>query len=290
MASSVLPNKYEVTRLPLLASPPCQGIIDELILVNETCPPGYQSGPQVMRELAFMYTRSGGGELTVNGKALRYSSGGIVVLGIGSTIQEVVDVPASWQVDYVLISGAWATFASELLMTQCGGALDLSPAPANLKSSMSALFESGLKQPHGWRWNIVSQCSQMLGAITAYGQIASGEASLVEQVDSYLAALPGQASSASEIARQLNLSPRQLEFRFRQATGEPLGQWLRRRRIEQATTLLNQGLSVSETATALGYANPFHFSRVFKKIVGISPSIYRQQSLTLLRSSKFEES
>jgi AraC-like DNA-binding protein len=34
-------------------------------------------------------------------------------------------------------------------------------------------------------------------------------------------------------------------------------------------------LSVKEVATALGYEDPFHFSRVFKSVVRVAPTEYR---------------
>jgi AraC-like DNA-binding protein len=47
-------------------------------------------------------------------------------------------------------------------------------------------------------------------------------------------------------------------------------------RIEKAKELLAyKDQSVSEIAYRLGYASAAHFSRQFKKIVGVSPSVYK---------------
>ena len=46
-------------------------------------------------------------------------------------------------------------------------------------------------------------------------------------------------------------------------------------RIKHAIQLLEQNkLSVSELAEKCGYSDPLYFSRVFKKITGVSPSKY----------------
>lgn len=51
-------------------------------------------------------------------------------------------------------------------------------------------------------------------------------------------------------------------------------------RMEKARTLLRSGyFSVSDTATAVGFTNIYHFSRSFKQSTGISPSQYMEQSL-----------
>ena len=50
-------------------------------------------------------------------------------------------------------------------------------------------------------------------------------------------------------------------------------------RIEQAVRLLNeQQLSVSEVAYNLGFADTHHFSRTFKRVMGLSPGKYRSGS------------
>jgi len=51
-----------------------------------------------------------------------------------------------------------------------------------------------------------------------------------------------------------------------------------RLRVEQAKNLLlNPHLRVSEIAYEIGFQSLTHFNRVFKKIVGQSPSEYRRQ-------------
>lgn len=49
-------------------------------------------------------------------------------------------------------------------------------------------------------------------------------------------------------------------------------------RIEQAKHLLSSAMSVEEIAHTVGYGDPLYFSRVFRKVTGVSPSIYRKGS------------
>lgn len=61
-------------------------------------------------------------------------------------------------------------------------------------------------------------------------------------------------------------------YRFRVSPKE----YIIRKRIEYAKNLLSCGeFEVSEVATVCGYAEPCHFSREFKKRVGVSPKEYR---------------
>ena len=51
-------------------------------------------------------------------------------------------------------------------------------------------------------------------------------------------------------------------------------------RINSATALLiNTDLQVSEIATRCGFEDAYYFSRIFKKIVGVSPRKYRRKAL-----------
>jgi YesN/AraC family two-component response regulator len=52
--------------------------------------------------------------------------------------------------------------------------------------------------------------------------------------------------------------------------------WLEERRVELASELLlNSNLNVTRVSERVGYANPFYFSRVFKKHRTVSPQRYR---------------
>jgi AraC-like DNA-binding protein len=50
-------------------------------------------------------------------------------------------------------------------------------------------------------------------------------------------------------------------------------------RIATACALFNRHrVSVSEAAYSVGFSDPLYFSRMFKKLRGVSPSAFRQQS------------
>lgn len=55
-------------------------------------------------------------------------------------------------------------------------------------------------------------------------------------------------------------------------------QWIRNRRLDRAKELLaNSSLSVTDVCFSTGFENVGHFSRVFKKRFGISPSMVRDR-------------
>jgi len=77
------------------------------------------------------------------------------------------------------------------------------------------------------------------------------------------------------MARAALMSPAHFSRRFRAAYGETPYAYLMTRRIERATALLRQGLTVTETCMAVGCTSLGSFSSRFTEIVGMTPSEYR---------------
>jgi len=63
---------------------------------------------------------------------------------------------------------------------------------------------------------------------------------------------------------------------FRKVTGTTFTEFVSRTRVERAKSLLlNPNLRVSEIAYEVGFQSLTHFNRVFKKVIGESPTEYR---------------
>ncbi len=81
-----------------------------------------------------------------------------------------------------------------------------------------------------------------------------------------------------DMARLAALSPSQLHRIFKRRFGTSPINWLRRERINRARRLLaDRALSIAEVGRRCGYADPYHFSRDFRRLCGLSPSPFRAQ-------------
>lgn len=79
-----------------------------------------------------------------------------------------------------------------------------------------------------------------------------------------------------ELAALVNVSPAHFSVLFREATGSSPRDYLHLLRLHRACQLLRHPkLTLKEIADQLGYQDPFHFSRQFKSLQGVSPSQYR---------------
>ncbi len=80
------------------------------------------------------------------------------------------------------------------------------------------------------------------------------------------------------LATACGLSPTRFAHRFRERLGTTPGRWLQARRIAEAAGLLATGdLPIEAVATTVGFANRFHFSRIFARQVGEGPAAYRSR-------------
>ena len=96
---------------------------------------------------------------------------------------------------------------------------------------------------------------------------------VVEFIEEHLNAGP----TLEQMAAVARLSPYHFARQFKTATGLPPHQYVITRRVERAKQLLqgDGNLSLAEIAANAGFADPSHFSRHFKRLVGITPRQFR---------------
>jgi AraC family transcriptional regulator len=79
----------------------------------------------------------------------------------------------------------------------------------------------------------------------------------------------------SEVAR---LSTSYFSRAFKISTGKSMHEFIVRRRMERAQELmLTTNASLCQIALACGLCDQAHFSRLFRRVVGMSPSVWRRR-------------
>ncbi|MFF0544035.1 helix-turn-helix transcriptional regulator [Nocardia thailandica] len=87
-----------------------------------------------------------------------------------------------------------------------------------------------------------------------------------------------QPLNVEELARDAHMSAGHLSRQFKAAYGESVYGYLMTRRIERAMALLRRGdLSVTEVCFAVGCQSLGTFSTRFAELVGVPPSVYKQE-------------
>ncbi|MGW9319872.1 helix-turn-helix domain-containing protein [Paenibacillus chitinolyticus] len=101
---------------------------------------------------------------------------------------------------------------------------------------------------------------------------------LFERVSNYMQEYYDQSLTIASLAEQNNVNRNRLSYVFRTHAGMGPAEYLLKYRLNMAQRMLfTSDAPVQQIAQAVGIADPFYFSRVFKKQFGISPTKYREK-------------
>ena len=124
------------------------------------------------------------------------------------------------------------------------------------------------------------QLNQLLwGLIAAHsGQSVATSATLSHEIARVVDALRAchyrDAFSLADMAAISRMPVETFRKRFTAELGIPPLGYLQFLKMERAKTLLRDGMSVRQTGVEIGMPDPYHFSKQFKRIVGMSPTAY----------------
>ncbi len=103
--------------------------------------------------------------------------------------------------------------------------------------------------------------------------------SRIEEACQYLSRNLSEEMNLDDVARHVCLSPSRLAHLFREQMGVNILRWREDQRIILAKHLLESTCSpIARVASMVGYDDQMYFSRVFRKRVGASPSMFRRTS------------
>ncbi|HUX50342.1 MAG TPA: AraC family transcriptional regulator [Spirochaetia bacterium] len=113
---------------------------------------------------------------------------------------------------------------------------------------------------------------------TRFRQGDDSEVALVQQACRRLAEQFDEPLSIPSLSRQLGVPYERFRKLFRRHVGVAPGEYRVRRRIDRARELIVQKrLDNGEVAAQLGYADPFVFSKQFKRLTGEAPDTFRRR-------------
>ena len=109
-------------------------------------------------------------------------------------------------------------------------------------------------------------------------QRENAEPPVIARAKQYIQEHQSEELPLGQVAKAVNMSTFYFCKIFKKATGTNFTDYVSRVRVEKARNLLlNPNLRISEIAYEVGFQSLTHFNRVFKKILGQSPTEYRGQ-------------
>lgn len=168
-------------------------------------------------------------------------------------------------------------------------------ACANLYFFLSSFFEDGEEPDFPYEVNIMEK----LGRLGTMGQIIQWinwfkEAvsrilerrrdtrvdKIAEMVREYVMEHYKERITLGQAAEALNISQGYLSTAFKKQSGESFTNYVSAIKIEKAKELIaSHQYMMYEVSDLLGFDTPFYFSKVFKKVTGMSPKEYEAQCL-----------
>lgn len=104
----------------------------------------------------------------------------------------------------------------------------------------------------------------------------STDSDLIKQVLQYIDDNLTSVIQLNEAARYIGVSEPYLSTYFKKTMGENFIPYVNRKKIEAAEQMLSEGMLVYQVSDILGFENSTYFSKLFKKIKGITPEQYRK--------------
>jgi len=104
--------------------------------------------------------------------------------------------------------------------------------------------------------------------------------SVVKEVRQYIERYHNRVLRLSEIAQEVSISANYLNSIFKSETGHTVMQYIEDYKIDKAKHYLGEAnTSIQSVASSLGYYDQYHFSKIFKKETGLTPTQYRKSIL-----------
>lgn len=123
----------------------------------------------------------------------------------------------------------------------------------------------------------ISSESILLYTISRFKAVTSQNDFIQEIIDITEDNFSDSSLSLSKIAKMLSYNEKYVSHAFKNKMGIGYSEYLTTTRIKYAVMLFEHGSeSISNVAFLSGFKDPLYFSKVFKKLIGVSPTDYKK--------------
>ena len=246
----------------------------------EKCAPDYEIDRNDYPYYFMKCTTKGKGTLIINSNSYQLKAGVISGFGPGIPHHYIADPTDSMEHIFITFVGTSARELLESSLLANKGILEPTNPPETVET-IEKIFNIGLeKKPYSQqiccsylRILLLMQASN----VSNYQKEFSISLSTYLKCKSYIDRNFSQLNSPQQVAQALGLNIRYIANLFKKYSDITPHQYIMRLKLNKAANLLlSTTFSIKEIADLVGFDDPYHFSRNFKKFHGISPLHYRQ--------------
>ncbi len=279
-------------RFHLCAKPPAGQRLCVICGGCEHCAPNYEIHRSQFPYLALEFVAGGRGQLTFKNRKLRLVPGTLFTYGQGVAHDIVTDSHKPLVKYFVDFAGKSAIEGLRAASLSPGTAIQTS-APNEVMTLFDNLVHNGLKATrYSQRICVALLDAILLKIAETRVPIGSVESSAFGTYQNCLQQLEESAlriRTLQELAEACKIDQAYLCRLFRRFGHESPYQCLLRLKMNHAAARLQTpGILVKQVATELGFNDPYHFSRVFKSVFGISPAQFVQRGQSDADASRAE--
>ena len=242
---------------------------------------GHQMTRQNHEDHLLLYCNGGKGWVQSGREEQPVNKGDLVVLPQGVAHHYRADDQDPWNLYWVHFSGSKSqAYVDHLALPSPTLLVHVGPHP-----KLIADFEALLSvRATGYNMNafihgaqVLKQMLTFLALLTTSRVRQSGHFLDLQSIQAFMEEHLQGEIDLDALAAQANLSKFHFSKRYKALTGYSPIQHFIHLKIERACYLLDVSeQSIGDVALALGYEDAHYFSRLFRKVTGVSPSQYRQ--------------
>jgi AraC family transcriptional regulator, arabinose operon regulatory protein len=231
--------------------------------------------PDGMSDWLITYTLGGEGYIEADGSELRVKAGDVTLLRPGTPHRYGTPKGKSWHFVWTHFTGGFMDASLLPLENLTNRQIEQQAVRERIYHAFLRILSDSRERGAYWHELCLGALREILMLLAK--QQTSGFDPRIEETLFLLAQRMQETVRVEELARSVGLSASRLSHLFKENTGESIVEALNRMRIKQAALLLaHTNRNAAEAAHDVGFQNYNHFTRQFRKYIGLTPSEFSQ--------------
>lgn len=241
----------------------------------------FRQRPHGVDQYILIYCVEGSGHVQISKKEYNVSPGSFIIIPAGEAHNYAASEHNYWTIYWIHFKGLIASKLVDILTQKHNGhhgTVEFQPKRLQLFEDMYTCLARGYSNDNLCYANMCLY--HFISSFLYDDQFNVSEkvhaADAVELSISFMQQHISQLLTLEEIARSVNFSASHYSAIFRKKTGFAPIEYFNHLKIQRACQYLHfTDLRVKEIAGKLGFEDPYYFSRLFTKLMGMSPNQYR---------------